>query len=136
MLSINQFPVTTAIPKLVVFVVTVADDDDFAYVTTRSKVRRNKRWHLFYQQLLYSYNNALQILERNAIAPALVSYFCSSVAKALHLHRKSVGSIPAGGPIVDSFFSTVSGLNLGCVCFLLEIKTLKPLGYTSIWSTI
>ena len=27
----------------------------------------------------------------------------------------SVSSIPAGGPIVDTFFSTVPGLNLNCV---------------------
>ena len=33
----------------------------------------------------------------------------------MHRHRKSVGSIPAGGRIVDSFFSTVPGLNLSCV---------------------
>ena len=28
---------------------------------------------------------------------------------SLHRHRKGVGSIPAGGPIVDEFFSTVPG---------------------------
>ena len=27
---------------------------------------------------------------------------------AVHRHRTGVGSIPAGGPIVDEFFSTVS----------------------------
>ncbi len=28
---------------------------------------------------------------------------------AVHRHRTGVGSIPAGGPIVDEFFSTVPG---------------------------
>ena len=37
---------------------------------------------------------------------------------ALHRHHKGVGSIPAGGPIVDEFFSTVPGLNLDmCIMF-------------------
>ena len=49
------------------------------------------------------------------IMPALVSYLRSSVARALHRYREGVGSIPAGGPTVDEFFSTVPGLNLKCV---------------------
>ena len=57
-------------------------------------------------------------LEIHIITSALVSYLCSSVARALHQHRKGVGSIPAGGPIVDEFFSTVPGLNLDmCIIF-------------------
>ena len=32
-----------------------------------------------------------------------------------HQHRKSVGSIPTEGPIVDLFFPTVPGLKLSCV---------------------
>ena len=52
------------------------------------------------------------------ITPALVRCLRSSVARALHRHRKGVGSIPAGGPIVDEFFSTVPGLNLDmCIIF-------------------
>ena len=40
------------------------------------------------------------------------------VARALHRHRKGVGSIPAGGPIIDEFLSTVPGLNLDmCIIF-------------------
>ena len=31
----------------------------------------------------------------------------SLVVKAVHRHRTGMGSIPAGGPIVDEFFSTV-----------------------------
>ena len=46
---------------------------------------------------------------------ALVSYPCSSVARALHRHRKSIRLIPAGELIGDSFFSTVPGLNMICV---------------------
>ena len=44
----------------------------------------------------------------------LVSYLYTSVAKALHRHRKNGGSIPAGRPIVDSVFSNFSSLNLSC----------------------
>ena len=40
---------------------------------------------------------------------AVVSYLRSSVVRALHRHRKGKGSIPAGGPIVNGFFSTVPG---------------------------
>ena len=35
--------------------------------------------------------------------------------KSIAPDRKSVGSIPAGGRTVDTFFSTVSGLNLSFV---------------------
>ena len=38
-----------------------------------------------------------------------VSYLRSLVVRAVHRHRTGVGSIPAGGPIVDEFFSTVPG---------------------------
>ena len=40
---------------------------------------------------------------------ALVGYLRSLLVRALH--RKRVGSIPAEGPIVEEFFSTVVGLN-------------------------
>ena len=50
----------------------------------------------------------------------------SSVVRVLHRHRKSVGSIPAGGPIVDEFFSTVPGRFFNMCMILLELKTLKP----------
>ena len=43
------------------------------------------------------------------ITLALVSYLRSLVVRAVHRHRTGVGSIPAGGPIVDEFFSTVPG---------------------------
>ncbi len=43
------------------------------------------------------------------ITLAPVSYLRSSVVRAVHRHRTGVGSIPAGGPIVDEFFSTVPG---------------------------
>ena len=52
------------------------------------------------------------------ITPALVSYLRSLMVRALHRHRKGVGSIPAGGPIVDEIFSSVPGLNLDmCIIF-------------------
>ena len=38
-----------------------------------------------------------------------ISYLRSLVVRAVHRHRTGVGSIPAGGPIVDEFFSTVPG---------------------------
>ena len=41
---------------------------------------------------------------------ALVSYLRNLVVRALHRHRKGVGSIPAGGPIVDEFFLNCSWL--------------------------
>ena len=43
------------------------------------------------------------------ITLAPVSYLRSLVVRAPHRHRTGVGSIPAGGPIVDEFFSTVPG---------------------------
>ncbi len=45
------------------------------------------------------------------ITLAPVSYLRSLVVRAVHRHRTGVGSIPAGGPIVDEFFSTVPGYN-------------------------
>lgn len=46
---------------------------------------------------------------------ALVSYLCSSVAKALHRHRKGIGSIAARGPMVHTFFLILPCLNFRCV---------------------
>ena len=43
------------------------------------------------------------------ITLAPVSYLRSLVVRAVHRHRTGVGSIAAGGPIVDEFFSTVPG---------------------------
>ena len=43
------------------------------------------------------------------ITLASVSYLRSLVVRAVHQQRTGVGSIPAGGPIVDEFFSTVPG---------------------------
>ncbi len=43
------------------------------------------------------------------ITLAPVSYLRSLVVRAVHRHRTGVGSIPAAGPIVDEFFSTVPG---------------------------
>ena len=37
------------------------------------------------------------------------SRVCSLEVRALHRHCKGVGSIPAGGPVVDEFFSTFLG---------------------------
>ncbi len=45
------------------------------------------------------------------ITLAPVSYLRSLVVRAVHRHRTGVGSIPAGGPIVDEFFPTVPSLN-------------------------
>ena len=42
-------------------------------------------------------------------------------------HRKGVGSIPAGGPIVDDVFSTVPGLNFNMSIISTRIKTIYPL---------
>ena len=44
----------------------------------------------------------------------------------LHRHRKGVGSIPAGGPIVDEFFSTVPGWFFDICMIQLELKTHLP----------
>ena len=46
-----------------------------------------------------------------------------SVVRALHWHRKDVGSIPAGEPVVDEFFSTVPGWFFDMCMILLELKT-------------
>ena len=60
------------------------------------------------------------------ITLALVGHLRNSVVRALHRHRKGVGSIPAGGPWVDEFFSTVPGWFLTCVWFPLELKAHLP----------
>ena len=65
-------------------------------------------------------------LNYTIITLALVSYLRSSVVRALHRHRKGVGSIPAGGPIVDEFFSTVSGWFFDMCTIQLEPKTHLP----------
>ena len=44
------------------------------------------------------------------IMPVLVSYLRSLVVRALHRRRKGVGSILAGGPIVDDVFRNCSWL--------------------------
>ncbi len=43
------------------------------------------------------------------ITLAAICYLRSLVVRAVHRHRTGVGSIPAGGPIVDELFSTVPG---------------------------
>ncbi len=43
------------------------------------------------------------------ITLAPVSYLRSLVVRVVHRHRTGVGSIPAGGPIVNDFFSTLLG---------------------------
>ena len=45
---------------------------------------------------------------------------------ALHLHRKAMGSIPARGPIVGEFFSTVPGLIFDMCMIPLELKRHLP----------
>ena len=65
-------------------------------------------------------------LKYTIITLALVSYLRSSVVRALHRHRKGVGSIPAGGPVVDEFFSTVPGWFFDMCMVLLELKTQIP----------
>ena len=67
-------------------------------------------------------------LKYTIIMLALVSYFRSSVVRALHRHRKGVGLIPAGGPIVDEFFSTVPGWFFDMCRIQLELKTHLPFG--------
>ncbi len=57
------------------------------------------------------FSEGLTFLNFNAITLALVSYLRSLVVRAVHRHRTGVGSIPAGGPIVDEFFSTLPGWN-------------------------
>ncbi len=62
-----------------------------------------------------------------AIMLAPVSYLRSLVVGAVHRHRTGVGSIPAGGPIVDEFFSTVPGSNFDmCIIFPLDTTTHLP----------
>ena len=56
------------------------------------------------------------------ITLALVSYLLSSVARAL----QGLGSIPAGGPVVDEFFSTVPGWFFDMCMIQLELKTHLP----------
>ena len=51
----------------------------------------------------------------NTATLALVSNFCSSVARALRRYREAAGSIPAKGPIVGEFFSIVRDLSLSCI---------------------
>ena len=64
-------------------------------------------------------------LNYTIITLALVSYLRSSVVRALHQHRKGVGSIPAGGPIIE-FFSTVPGWFFDMCMISLELKTHLP----------
>ncbi len=50
------------------------------------------------------------------ITLAPISYLRSLVVRAVHRHRTDVGSIPARGPIVDEFFSTVPAVRIStCV---------------------
>ena len=65
-------------------------------------------------------------LKYTIITLALVSYLRSSVARALHRHHKGVGSIPAGGPVVDEFFSTAPGWFFDMCMIQLELKTHLP----------
>ena len=61
--------------------------------------------------MIYTLNlfAGITTLKYTLITLALVSYLRSLVVRAVHQHRTGVGSIPAGGPIVDEFFSTVPG---------------------------
>ncbi len=45
-----------------------------------------------------------------------VSYLRILVVRAVHRHRTVVGSVPAGGPIVDEFFSTVLQAHICVLC--------------------
>ena len=60
-----------------------------------------------YRQLIHRHYHPKYTL----ITLAPVSYLCSlvvrAVVRAVHRHRTGMRSIPAGGPIVDEFFSTV-----------------------------
>ena len=69
-------------------------------------------------------------LNYTIITLALVSYLRSLVVRALHRHRKGVGSITAGGPIVDEFFSTVPGWFFDMCTIQLEPKTHYPSEFT------
>ena len=52
-----------------------------------------------------------EIIHMSKFKPgAVVSYLRSLVVRALHRHRKGLGSIPAGGPIVDDVFLNCSWL--------------------------
>ena len=51
-------------------------------------------------------------LNTHYITPALVSYLRSLRVRALYQHRKDVGSIPAGGTIVEDVFLNCSWLEL------------------------
>ena len=51
------------------------------------------------------------------------------MSRALHRHCKSVGSIPAGRPIDDSFFATVPGFNLSCVWFHSKLRSYEALRF-------
>ena len=61
------------------------------------------------------------------ITLAPVSYLRSLVVRAVHRHRTGIGSIPAGGLIVDEFFSTVPGRISTCVQFPLVLRHINPL---------
>ncbi len=56
-----------------------------------------------------TYSQALPNPKYTFITLAPIGYLRSLVVRAVHRHRTGVGSIPAGGPIVDKFFSTVPG---------------------------
>ena len=62
----------------------------------------------------------------DAGAMLLPTYLRSLVVRPLHRHRKGVGSIPAGGPIVDDVFSTVPGLNFDMCMISTRNKTIYP----------
>ena len=55
------------------------------------------------------------IVDLPSYTPRHYNPLTTQVARELHRHCKSVGWIPAGGPIVNSFFSTVPDLNLSFV---------------------
>ena len=65
------------------------------------------------------------------ITPAFVSYLRSLVVKALHRHRKGVGSIPAGERIVDDVFLNCSWLKFRHVYDFHSNKDHLPFRYTS-----
>lgn len=60
---------------------------------------------------------------------AFVSYLRIIVVRALHWHRKNLGSIPAGGAVVgDEFFSTVPAwsFDMGMISTRDRTKTRYP----------
>ncbi len=58
------------------------------------------------------------------ITLAPVNYLRSLAVRAVYRHRTGVGSIRAGGPIVDEFFSTVPGKNFDmCIISTRYTKT-------------